>query len=244
MFTSLKKSLVVTALVGAAGLTSGLSHAAPVADSIADFSTVQGADGWSYGFFNKTALGGYSSSGFVPFAEFDLAQNRWQAPDAQLPAKNNFYLSIDALGGHPNGVGPDDQDANIWAVRRYISEVDGPIRLDIDLHKINTNPNAGGITGRVFVDGVEVFSRYIETTDDVGVLRSLFFNVAVGTPIDFAIDPTGVATGRDGIESARADGTHFSARININDVPLPATASLALLGLGLLAWPRRPHPRR
>jgi hypothetical protein len=219
------------------------AQAAPVADSIGDFSATQGGGGWSYGYFDTTANGAYVSGGFVEFAVFSALDNRWEASEAQVGAQNNVYLSIDPLGGHPNGIGPDAQDANIWAVRRYTSEVDGPVRVDFDLHKINIlNTNAGGITGHIFVDGVEVFSRFIANGDGAGVASSLFLNVVQGTLIDFAIDPTGVATSRDGTQSARADGSQFSARVELRALPLPGSAWLLLLGVAgirLAARPRR-----
>lgn len=217
-------------------------QAAPVADSIAEFSSTQGLDGWSYGYFNHTANGAYSAAAFTEFAVFDGGESRWKASAAQVGANNNVYLSIDMLGGHPNGIGPDSQDASIWAVRRYTSEVAGTVRVDFDLRKINvSNTNAGGITGHIFVDGLEVLSQFIGNADGVGVQDSLYLDVGVGTLIDFAIDPLGLATSSDGRESARADGSHFSAVIepDTRPLPLPGTALLLLLaGCGLLL--RRP----
>ena len=184
------------------------AQAALVADSVAEFSGTQGADGWSYGYFNHTALGAYTTGGFSNFALYDAGLERWQASDAQ--------------------------DAAIWAMRRWVSDVDGPVRLDFDLRKLNTNPASGGITGHVFVDGVEVFSSFISATDDVGIQSFLMLDVSVGSLIDFAIDPAGeLVPGRgDGVESARSDGTLFSARIATVEVPEPAALALVLAALG------------
>jgi len=223
------------------------AQAALVADSVLDYSAVQGAGGWSYGYFNHTALGTYSSAGFTAFALYDAGDERWHASAAQVGAQNNVYLSTNRFGGHPNGLGPDSQDANIWAMRRWVSDVDGPVRLSFDLRKINTNPAAGGVTGHIFVDGVEVFSSFIATTDDAGIQSFLMLDVGVGTLIDFAIDPTGVVVpGRaDHVESARADGTHFSANIVTVEVPEPASLGLVLAGLcGFCAVRGARQPRR
>lgn len=210
------------------------AQAALVADSVAEFSGTQGAEGWSYGYFNHTALGAYSTGGFNAFALYDAGLERWQASETQVGAANNVYLSTSRFGGHPNGVGPDAQDAAIWAMRRWVSDVDGPLRLDFDLRKLNTNPDSGGITGHVFVDGVEVFSSFIAATDDVGIQSFLMLDVSVGSLIDFAIDPAGMLVpGRgDDVQSARADGTWFSARIATAEVPEPAALALVLAALG------------
>jgi hypothetical protein len=216
-------------------------QAALVADSVLEFSGTQGADGWSYGYFNRTALGAYSTGGFSAFALYDAGTARWQASEAQVGAANNVYLGTDRFGGHPNGLGPDAQDANIWAMRRWVSDIDGPVRLDFDLRKLNTNPASGGITGHLFVDGVEVFSSFIAAADGVGIQSFLMLDISIGTLIDFAIDPTGVLVpGRgDGIESARADGSQFSASISTVDVPEPAALALVLVGLCGLSAARR-----
>ena len=220
-------------------------QAALVADSVAEFSGTQGTDGWSYGYFNHTALGSYTTAGFSAFAVYNAIDDRWQASDAQVGAANNVYLSTSRFGGHPNGVGPNAQDANIWAMRRWVSDVDGLVRMDFDLRKLNTNPAAGGITGHIFIDGVEIFSRFIATDDGVGFQSYFMLDLDVGTVIDFAIDPTGILVpGRsDGIESARADGTHFSAIIATAEVPEPAALALVLVGLCGVCAARRSRQR-
>lgn len=209
--------------------------AVPLADSQAEFSGVQGQDNWSYGFFNLTATGGpFTTGGFVAFATFNAA--RWEASDAQIGAQNNGFLSINQVGGHPAGIGPGTQDSIIWAVRRYQSEVSGLVDIALDLRKLNVlNSAGGGITGRVFIDGVEVFTQFIANLDDVGVQPVITRVVALGSLIDFVIDPTGSApvTGNDGIFSARADGSHFSAVIAAH---VTEPGGLAVLGAGLVLF--------
>ena len=101
----------------------GIASAVPIADSFSEFSTIQGQDSWSYGFFNAGAAPGaaYTSGAFVAFDTFNVGSNRWEASAAQIGDQNNDFLSLDAAGGHPTGIGPDAQDSIIWAVRRYTS---------------------------------------------------------------------------------------------------------------------------
>lgn len=225
---------------------SRLEAAGFLADSIADFSATQGQQGWFYGFYNQGPVGGphsYTTAAFAPFDTFNVA--RWEASDAQVGAQNNDFLNLNAEGGHPNGLGPAAQDRIIWAIRRYVSPIDGLLSIDFDLHKANiVEPRGGGITGRIFVDGVEVLTQFIANDDGVGLQGILTRAVSVGSVLDFAIDPTGIlpAVGTDSIFSARADGTVFSARLSTQDVPEPAAWLLVGtggLGVGLIRWRRR-----
>lgn len=228
----------------------GPAAAIPVANSITEFSAVQGQDSWSYGFFNLTAKGGaYTGADFTAFDTVggSGAAAIWRASAAQVGADNNVFLGINVNGGHPNGIGPGAQDSNIWAIRRYTSEVSGLVRIDFDLHKENiSNPRGGGITGHLFVDGLEVFSSLIDNLDGIGIQDSVFATVNVGSLIDFAIDPLGPGAppGGDGVASARADGTHFSAVIRVGEIPEPGNALLTGLGLVALFATRRTTYRR
>ena len=236
-----RRMLVVTLLF--TSVWCGTAIAVPIADSTTEFSDVQGQDGWFYGFFNQGATPSttYTSAAFEVFDSYNTANMRWEASDALVGGQNNVFLSLSAEGGHPTGIGPSGQDRIIWAVRRYTSQVAGLIDISYDLRKENfMNPEGGGITGRIFVDGVELFTQLIGNLDSIGVQGVLTRSVSVGSVIDFAIDPKGTPplAGVDGIYSARADGTHFSATIQMS-VPEPATFALMGLGLAGIGYRRR-----
>ncbi len=223
-----------------------------LADSVADFSTVQGQSGWSYGFFDQGPVSGdhnYTAESFELFASFDSAASTWEATDAQVGAQNNEFLGLDQDGGHPTGLGPDGQDRIIWAVRRYQNDIEGMVDIAFDLRKRNfQNPRGGGVTGRIFVDGTEVFTQFVQNDDNTGTQGLIVTGVTVGSVIDFAIDPTGQqpAEGSDGLFAARADGSIFSAVIS-NHIPEPTTASVLWVGIaGLMIFRTscRLHPKK
>jgi hypothetical protein len=224
--------------------------AAQPADSIADFSGTQGDQGWFYGIYQQGPTGGlphgYSAAAFQELDLFDAGTQRWSASDSLVGTQNNNFLNLDEEGGHPTGLEPAPQDSIIWAVRRYVMPNTGLAQIEVDLRKKNTaNTRGGGITGRVFVDGVEVYTQLVNNDDGIGFQTVLLATVQTGSTIDFAIDPTGInpLEGSDDIFSARADGSVFAAKIEI----VPEPSSLVLL-LGLLAvghcriepWTRRP----
>ena len=234
-----KQVLAAVVFSGIAATASAL----PVANSIADFSAVQGAEGWTYGFFDAGAAPGanYTVDRFVAFDTFSTlvpARPRWEASTLQVLEKNNFYLNIDAKGGHPTGIGPDDQDRIIWAMRRYTTDAAGLLDLSYDLRKENfSNTFGGGITGHIFVDGVELLDQLIENADKVGVQDTITRMVNAGSFIDLAIAPTGRDSSRDpSIHNARADGTFFSVVIDTHtaSVPEPSGLGLMLTALGVM----------
>ena len=223
------------------------AYGAVIADSITEFSSTQGQDNWFYGFFNEGATPGstpFSTGAFTQFDDFNAISTRWEADPTQVGNStfNAQFLSINQQGGHPTGIGPSGQNTIIWAVRRYVSEVSGPVDIAFDLRKNNTSePRGGGITGRIFVDGVEVFTQFIQNNDGSGVQDVFTRNVDVGTVIDFVIDPTGVSPGppitNDSDFSARADGSIFSSIIETaspNPSPVPEPSTVLLCGLGFV----------
>jgi len=206
--------------------------AAVIADSVAEYSGTQGLNSWYYGYYNQSADadGTYQTANFAQFDAYNA--NIWRrAVDGA-----GYYLSLNPLGGHPSGIGPAPQTQVIWSMRRYVSEVAGPINIAFDLYKENTQePNGGGITGHIFLNGAEIFSQFIANLDGVGVHGLLNRMVNAGDVIDFAIDPTGVpgASG-DNYQSARADGSVFSAVVGEGFAAVPSPSTMALLPLGLL----------
>lgn len=116
------------------------------------------------------------------------------------------YPWIRPTGSHPAGIGPAPQEEIIWSVLRYRSPVSGLITIAYDLGKINsTVPRGGGVTGRIFVDVRQTFTRFIANLDSIGVQGSITANVKIGSFIDFAVDPLGIKplVGADGTRASQ-----------------------------------------
>lgn len=182
-----------------------------VADSVADFSGVQGQGGWFYGYYNLTsdANGTYQANDFVPFpsdAGPNSASNFWTGAIWDWFAGNPPWTELNPQGGHPNG----NNNGNVhWAVRRWQSDVQGTIRLSVRHAKSNTG-GGNGTTARVFRNGTPVWTNTVAGTDGTGVATSLEIpGVQMGDFIDFAID----SLGTDGTRADGSDGTTLTALI-------------------------------
>ncbi|MGC8886079.1 MAG: lamin tail domain-containing protein [Verrucomicrobiia bacterium] len=182
-----------------------------VADSVAEFSGIQGKDNWYYGYYDKTADPDqtYQPQNFIPFPASAGAYgtgNYWTGTLWDWFNGNPPWTELNSQGGHPNG----NNNGNIhWAVRRWVSEVPGTLKINLRLAK--SNPNCGtGTTGRILHNGVEKFSKAIGYNDSTGITTNvIIYNVNIGDFIDFVIDPTGT----DGQPTDPCDGTIFTASI-------------------------------
>jgi hypothetical protein len=139
-----------------------------VADSRAEFSSSeQGKNNWYYGY--TKALG----DKFNLMSHYD-PKNGW-VPDAK-----GGYPDINAHGGHPSsGKG--------LCVRRWLSEVEGEIRIEGNLAKTDGNPASDGVTGYIRVDGRDIWSQHVGGRDKVGVWYDVTTDVKARSTVDFFI---------------------------------------------------------
>jgi hypothetical protein len=186
--------------------TSGVGYVPPdepivLADSVADFSGVQGQDNWRYGMWlrNVDSDGVYAANEFAEFnAErfFVPARNVWDAGLNGAPPSTE----ITPDGGHPGttSVGLLSQ----WSIRRWVSETAGEITISGTL--ANPDPAGDGVVARILVNGTAVFEQLINgSSTDYSVTTT----VAVGDLVDFTID-AGLA------ENEVGDTTTFTASIS------------------------------
>jgi hypothetical protein len=166
-----------------------------LADSYREFTGAQGQSNWFYGYWDRRndLDGVYKPSEFRAFprttatvfsADNFFANNTWRwFPSADAATE------ITRLGGIASSENGITGRADHWAVRRWISETNGLVRIYgmlADASRCAGGASGDGIIGRIFVDGVEIFSQSIQ---EGGNGYSVQANLTVGAAVDFVIDP-------------------------------------------------------
>mgnify|MGYP000163601122 FL=1 len=90
---------------------------------------------------------------------------------------------------HPNGRTTSGwrQSREHWAIRRWVSPVQGSYTLRVRLDEINCGGN--GTVARVYVNGTEVWSLVVPACGWDGGVYEIPVNLQVGTVVDFVLDP-------------------------------------------------------
>lgn len=180
-----------------------------VADSQAEFSGTQGANGWSYRYDVSWAKGEYGASAYNPTGDMwgYGSAGAWEGGADERIIKE---------GQHPGYSGSDP----VLAIRRWTSDVAGPVTISGALAKLDTR-GGDGVDCSIWVNTTQVYQCGLAGTDGVGVSYSFSTNLSVGDTVDFVVDPR---------TWHGNDATMFTA--TISQVPEPGT--LTVLGAGLL----------
>src|SRR3954463_3355552 len=115
-----------------------------IADSVAEFSGTQGVSNWFYGYWNKgtDSDGIYADGDFVPFPNaagpFGPG-NFWDGAAWSWFNGNPPFTQLTALGGSPSANNGTPGVPDHAAVRRYVSEVNGPVTISGTLAHTNTS---------------------------------------------------------------------------------------------------------
>lgn len=228
-------------LILALGANANTLFASVVADSVADFSGVQGQGNWYYGYFDRTVDGDpytvnkfRQMTQFLPGPSFNFGCQADPHNPAWFVQDGSYWTSLWVDGGHPNGTnsniggcgGNPRLPFEQWAIRRWVSTVSGQIDIDGQIGWATGWETGSGVVGHVFVDGVEVFSHSVARFD-ARVPYSVVAQVNAGSYVDFAIDPNGVDV---------SDQAYFTATIT----PEPYSVALLAVCLPMLARRRRP----
>jgi hypothetical protein len=200
-----------------------------VANSVAEFSGVQGQGGWSHGYRDFTATGrtmNYDpSTAFIPFAGGSSegtpyeggigGSQHWDGAKWDLAVPADPWTEVGAEGLHPNGT---NGVAEHWVVRRWqANELAAPTAVALTWHMRKGNPNDNGVTGILFVNGRQFDHRTIAGNDSVGVTRKVYTVLKPADIVDLVLTPTGTSQGFD-----YSDGSANWLRV---DTRIPAGAT-------------------
>ena len=185
-----------------------------VADSMSGFSGKQGANGWSYGYWDRT---GDTDKSYSQTTDFQLLRHFGSDPINGLSSRSDFttgklwilqdglyYTALWAEGGSANGTTKLAAQAKVehWAVRRWLSTVNGPVTISGHAAKILDWGDVDSGQARIVVDGTTVFSaathrRGTNSADIVmrGTNYSVNVTVHLGSLVDFLITAGPTETG-------------------------------------------------
>ena len=195
---AIARTLAVCSFLTTGCHTASLRSSQLVADSISGFSGKQGANGWSYGYWDHTAD---TDKSYSQTTDFQLLRHFGNDPINRLSTRPElgtgklwtlqdgvYYTSLWAGGGHPNGTMELGAHAQVehWAVRRWVSTANGPVTISGHAAKVLGTNWGGGVQTLIVVDGTTVFSAAI---DNRGTNYSVNATVHSGSLVDFLIGP-------------------------------------------------------
>jgi hypothetical protein len=183
-----------------------------LADSVADFSGIQGQNGWYYGYYDRTADtdSTYQTDNFAAFPVGSgawSATNYWTGTIWDWFGGNPPWTELNANGGHPNGV---NTGPHHWAIRRWVSSAAGTLTFSMRIAKANVSCG-NGVTARVLQNGVQKYSRFLSFSDSAGINTNITIaDIVVGDIFDFAIDSANTSN----VADDSCDSTTFTIRVD------------------------------
>jgi hypothetical protein len=179
-----------------------------VADSADDFSGTQGEAGFYYGYWKAGADPDGSYASAADFAPMEYCPDeevsppgRWMPPgrcalDRGIPGYR-WTMNL-KFTQHP-----ENRPELELPVRRWVSHVSGPARIEIE-HMVR-GTGGDGTRALLLVDGVEVWRRETPGSETSPVRAEIDVDLRVGTAIEQLVHP---------LEEPNNDETHF--RIGIH----------------------------
>ncbi|MFT5188726.1 MAG: hypothetical protein ACI957_001748, partial [Verrucomicrobiales bacterium] len=204
------KNAIISGLVVESLGGGGPAAGAVLADSVADWAGTeeQGVNGWTYG-YRPLEFGGPVDYDPADFVAFDTANGwvwtgtQWDWGTGDVP-----WTAVANEDGHPNTTIDDVTNTTgstlQHAVRRWVSNVDGPV--NITYHGRETNLNGGGVVVGVHINGVLLESAPVTAGDAVGFTSTVTATLAAGDVVDCFLSPTD----NDGTEADGSDGSAWS----------------------------------
>src|SRR5436190_7111662 len=132
-------------------------HAQVVTDSVQDFSATQGKDHWFYGYYVSPFTPGTFRQLEV-YGTASFGETGWMHTTSPPP-----WTRLTPNVAHP--AAPTNSHIPLeWAVRRWVSPLDGVVRIAGSLGKADAGTPSttfDGVTGYIFADGTQVYSRSV-----------------------------------------------------------------------------------
>jgi hypothetical protein len=230
--TGFDDSTWISGLSGVGFETNAVGYISTVlADSDGDWeSGAMGQHYWLFGYYNRTA----DSDGVYQHAsDFNYLDPNWGmlagAWNLGLPgnlAANPPWTRIGRQDVHPSGA---SNGAEHWPMRRWISTYTGDVTIEFHLRKANVA--GGGISGKIFHNGAELFSQAIAGNDQVGFRVQVNATLSRGDVLDFAQTPVGLnGTTNDGSDSGILQARILSGTITGTDPLLRGDIGLDVQG--------------
>jgi len=162
-----------------------------VADSAADFGTVQGGSDWYYGYWNASTD---PDGSYDPDTDFDEMEScdaeAWRPPGlCEMDRNDPGYRWTSNLAWSLQH--PEHQPDLELPVRRWISDVSGPARILADHHV--GGAASDGTRALLLVDGVEVWRNDVEGGSEDGVQASIDVELREGTVVEQLVHPVDVS---------------------------------------------------
>ena len=171
--------------------------AQPLADSVAEFSGVQGSNHWYYGYYRAPGL---NPSSFTQLETF--RPNPWGGEE-MLWTHQVFaplWTMIAQRQMHPSG---QNVGVTELAVRRWVSPVAATVRITGFMEKSNLG-GGDGVIGMIYADGKNVWSSVIAFNDPNEHCFDITTTLNEGDTVDFVLSPN---------VSDAYDGTVLEAKI-------------------------------
>lgn len=155
-----------------------------VADSVLQFSNAQGQNGWRYGTWTAD-LDGYQPAELVQFQPAEwFAGTPPEAGCWWTPPFNAEPWTLICDNRQHSETSP-----TVWTIRRWVSSFGGVAHLAGHIAKNQNGLGGDGARGIIYVDGVKVYEQTVGPTDTAGFSFAFDTSLAVGSFVDFALDP-------------------------------------------------------
>ena len=183
----LESSFVVRlfVLLGAAGAP---ALGQVYADSVQDFSSLQGFRGWRYGFYDGVSSSPYAPADFKLMPNYNFAGLYWSRQEGV----GGYWTTLGRELAVPNGMNGNSGRARQvnWAVRRWVSTRSGPAILEGRLYDdLFGGQSNNGAVGRLTHNGELIWSAHIDGFDEVGHSFTIQRCLEVGDILDLSLDP-------------------------------------------------------